>query len=393
MAVLLLALSTIAYFRVALLPAIGADLALRPGLLSLVTVVFGVGRVLADMPAGAVADRISPLRALAASATGLVLGSLLLAAAHSLAALLVASMVLGLSSSTTNTTGMTFFSHGPAEHRGKSLAAFSAALLGGQALGPAVSGLLSGIHGWRATEVGGAVAAALVALACLSPQLGRSRRAQAVAGRAERAARGSVATPAIDPAQRALLYLVSFAVFFALAALPQTLLPLIGADHYRLGAGVVGLLLGVGGICRFGGAAGGGVVADRYSRKAALVPALLAMGGGAALLELPGGPVVWVSSIVLLSLGSFGVTVAATMLADHGGGVRVGRRLGVFRFVGDFGLVAGPLAAGWLYDGLGTGAAVAAVGGLLGACAIVAAVGLDETRHLHAPVAVDVAAG
>ncbi|HKI93084.1 MAG TPA: MFS transporter, partial [Gaiellaceae bacterium] len=235
-----------------------------------------------------------------------------------------------------------------------------------------------------------AAAAGLVALVCLSPQLARSRRARAAAGRAAGSAGQKGAAPSIDPTQRALLYLVSFAVFFALGSMPQTLLPLIGADHYRLSAGVVGLLLGVGGVCRFVGAAVGGVVADRYSRKAALVPSLLTMGAGAVLLELPGGPVVWVSSIVLLSLGSFGVTVAATMLADLGGGVRVGRRLGSFRFVGDFGLVIGPLVAGWLYDALGTGAAVAAVGGLLAVCALVAAVALDETRHLPVPVGLDV---
>jgi MFS family permease len=71
----------------------------------------------------------------------LAVGSLLLAEAHSLAVLLAASALLGMASSTTNTTGMTYFSRGSTEHRGKRLAVFSAALLGGQALGPAVSGL------------------------------------------------------------------------------------------------------------------------------------------------------------------------------------------------------------------------------------------------------------
>jgi MFS family permease len=171
--------------------------------------------------------------------------------------------------------------------------------------------------------------------------------------------------------------------------MPQTLLPLIGSRDYGLRAGVVGLLLGVGGLCRFVGAAVGGIAADRWSRKGALVPSLLAMGLGAALLVLPGGPVVWVSSVVLLSLGSFGVTVGATMLADLGGGVGVGRRLGTFRFAGDAGVIAGPLVAGWLYDTVGTAAAVAAVGGVLGICAIVSAAGLRETLHLDVAVALE----
>ena len=80
------------------------------------------------------------------------------------------------------------------------------------------------------------------------------------------------------------------------------------------------------------------------------------------------------------------------MLADHGGGARVGRRLGVFRFAGDFGLIAGPLATGWLYDTLGTRTAVTCVAGLLAAAAVAAAAGLRETRHIDVPVLLDPAA-
>lgn len=380
MAAVVLALGTVAFFRVALLPAIGDSLLLRPGLLSLLTVVFGVGRLFADLPAGDIADRMQPLRAFAAAGLALALGSLLLAGAHSLALLLVAAAVLGVASSVVNTTGMTYFSHAPVERRGKSLAMFSAALLGGQSLGPAVAGIASGSAGWRATEAGAGVAAGLIALACI---VYRSALAPGVSPERPGRARTAAAAAAVD-GQRRLLYFVSFAVFFGLGAMPQTLLPLIGAHDYRLSAGIVGLLLGVGGLCRFAGAAVGGVVADRFSRKAALVPSLLVMGAGALLLDLPGGPVVWIASVVLFSLGSFGVTVAATMLADLGGGVRVGRRLGMFRFAGDAGLVAGPLAAGWLYDTLGIRAASAGVGGLLAACALVSAFVLVETRHAEA---------
>jgi hypothetical protein len=77
------------------------------------------------------------------------------------------------------------------------------------------------------------------------------------------------------------------------------------------------------------------------------------------------------------------------MLADLGGDVRVGRRLGVFRLAGDCGLAVGPLAAGWLYDTVGTGAAVTAIGGLLVTSAALGAVPLGETRHVDAVVALD----
>ena len=378
-----LVFGTVAFFRVALLPGIGHELVLRPGLLSLVTVVFGVGRLLTDVPAGHLADRIAPLRAFAGSGAGLALASALLAVAHSLPALLVAAAVLGIASATTNTTGMAYFSHAPRAVRGKSLATFSAALLAGQSLGPAIAGVVAGAAGWRVASWTGAVMAGALALGCVAAgrAVGRAAPApdRAVAGDASAPPRGQVA----------ILHFVSFAVFFGLGAMSQTLLPLIGSNDYALPVGVIGVVLGVGGLCRFVGAALGGVVADRVSRKAALVPALLAMGGGAALLELPGGALVWVAAVALLSVGSYGVGVAATVLADLGGGRRVGRSLGVFRFTGDLGLTAGPLLAGWLYDASGTGGAVVAVTGLLGICAIVVAVGLRETRYAESPLLVD----
>lgn len=380
-----LALGTVAFLRVALLPGIGHDLSLRPGLLSLVTVVFGVGRLLTDLPAGHAADRIAPLAAFALSAAGLAVASVLLALAHSLGTLLVAAAVLGVASATNNNmTGMAYFSHAPRENRGKSLATFSGALLGGQALGPALAGMLSGAAGWRVAEWAGAGLAALVAIGCVLGVRAVARPRPARSAAAAAAGDGRIAG-----AQLGVLYFVSFAVFFALGAMPQTLLPLIGARGYGLSVGVIGAVLGIGGICRFVGAALGGVVADRVSRKAALVPALLAMGSGAALLEVPGGVAVWMSAVVLLSVGSFGGTVAATVLADLGSGRQVGRRLGVYRFAGDLGLIAGPLAAGWLYDGIGTGAAVASVSGLLGVCAAVVAAVLRETRHGTPAVALE----
>ena len=174
---------------------------------------------------------------------------------------------------------MTYFSHGPVEHRGKSLAAFSAALLGGQALGPAVSGarvgyLTGGVHRGRRRRRGRArrarlpLAAARPLAARRGPQpTGRRRRGGTSPPRPDRP------DPAGAPLPRLLRRLLRARRAAADAAAADRRRPLPAQ------AGVVGLLLGVGGICRFVGAAVGGVVADRYSRKAALVPSLLAMGG------------------------------------------------------------------------------------------------------------------
>lgn len=352
--------------------------------MSLFTVVFGVGRLLTDLPAGRIADRAPAPLALAAAGTVMGAGSLLLAAASSLAVLLVAAVVLGIASAVANTTGMAFFSHAPGGRRGTSMALFSVALLGGQSLGPAVAGVLSGALGWRATEAigGGAVIVAAAALG-LAVAGARSGPEPARPGADERDAprrSGGPAAP-LSGAQRAALYAVPFAVMFALGAMPQTVVPLLGAHGFGLSAGAIGLTLGLGGLCRLAGSGAGGVAADRFSRKGSLVPGLLLLSGGIALLALRLGPAVFVAAVALLSLGSYGITVAATMVADLGGD-GIGRRLGTFRFVGDLGLIAGPLLAGALYDVAGGRASVLATAGLVLLTASVAVALLPETKRL-----------
>jgi MFS transporter, DHA1 family, multidrug resistance protein len=369
-----LAVSAVAFFRVPLLPEIGASLAIRPAVLSLVTVVFGLGRLATDVPAGRLADRVAAPLALSGAGAVMAFGSFLIAGAGSLWMLLAAAAVLGVASAVANTTGMTFFSHAPAARRGTSMAIYSAALLGGQSLGPAVSGLVSGVMGWRTAEVLGGVVVIGVAATCVALGAGT---------------RGTVALTYAVPRhtslprqQRVLLYAVPFSVMFMLGAMPQTIVPLLGAHGYGLSVGAIGLTLGVGGLFRFIGSALGGIAADRYSRKGSLVPGLALMSGGVALLAVRGGTGVFVTAVCLMSLGSYGVTVAATMLADLGG-KGIGRRLGTFRFVGDLGLVAGPLAAGTVYDLVGARASVLLVAGVVAACSISSGLFLPETKHVE----------
>ncbi|HZD67798.1 MAG TPA: MFS transporter, partial [Actinomycetes bacterium] len=191
-------------------------------------------------------------------------------------------------------------------------------------------------------------------------------------------------TAAMRLPERVVLYAVSFVAFFTLAAMPQTLVPIIGADAFGLSAGTIGLALGVGGVCRFAGALSGGVVSDRLGRKAALVPGLALNAVGIALLAPGGGVWLWVLGIVLISLGSFGISVAATILADRSQSGGLGRRLGSFRFYGDLGVIAGPAIAGALLAGAGRGTAVLTVAVLPAVLAVAAALLLTETRRTAA---------
>jgi len=363
-----LAVGVASFMRAPLLPEIGRDLKVGAADLALITTAFAIGRLLMDLPAGRLADRLPPGPALAGTGLGVAISAAILGTAQSLAQATLGVFFLGVASSLTNTTGMTLFAtSAPAARRGAAMAAFSMALMTGQTLGPAVGGLIAGIGGWRAAQ---AVAAAIgigVMIVCLTVRAGRERPVEM---RTE-AADGE---PVLSPTQAAVLAAVPFAVFFTLGALPQTLLPVIGADDLALSASAIGLALGAGGIIRFGGSALAGAISDRVSRKAALVPSLLIMAGAVALLAAEPTLASWLAAIALLSLASSGIAVAATIIADNVPAGTVGRRLGAFRFTGDFGLLAGPALTGLLYQHSGRPAAMLVTAGLLAAVALATAV-------------------
>jgi MFS transporter, DHA1 family, multidrug resistance protein len=364
-----LAVGIASFMRAPLLPEIGRDLAIGAADLAFLTTAFAIGRLTMDLPAGRIADRLPPGPALAGTGLGVAISAAILGSAQSLAQALTGMFFLCLSSALTNTTGMTLFAtSAPAARRGAAMAVFSMALMTGQTLGPAVGGIVASIAGWRAAQ---AVAAAIgvgVMLVCLLVPSGRERRLAS-----EDDAPEDDREAGLTRAQAATLAAVPFAVFFALGALPQTLVPLIGSTDLSLSASAIGLALAAGGIARFAGSAATGAISDRISRKAALVPSLLVMAGATAILAAPPRLATWLLAIVLLSIASNGIAVAATIIADNVPAATVGRRLGTFRFTGDFGLLAGPALIGLLYQHAGRAPAMLVTAGLIAAIAVATA--------------------
>ena len=379
--VAVLLLSTTAFFRVPLLPEIGRDLSMSATQLGIITSVFAAGRLLTDLPAGRLLERMHPAALLSASAALMVVGSLALAVAGLPVTAYAAAFTLGISSAVTNATGMHAFSVAvPARRRGTALAVFSTALLGGQALGPLAAGGIAGVSSWRVAEgvAGGACAVLVLALLVLWRRGPTRHRPNATADPDTTATSDEVVIDTAPGARGALLA-VSFAMFFTLGAMPQTLIPLIGANQLRLNVSTIGLALGVGGACRLAGGFIGGTLADRVSRRAALLPGLVLQAVGVALVIGRGVPW-WLAGIVVMSLASWSISVGATVLADLTPEGELGPRLGRFRFIGDVGLITGPLVATQLFERLGPAPTMTTVAGLLVAAAVWCAVSVPETR-------------
>jgi len=372
-----LVLTSLGFFRVALLPEFGRELSMSTFQLGAVTTVFAVGRLVADLPGGHLADRFPARGIMAATAATVAVSSLVFGLSVALVTLYTAALLGGLASAATNATGMTYFSNiGGASSRGTSMAVFSAALLGGQALGAAVGGLLASAWNWRVAMFIAAVAAGLLSV-WMAMSTGRGRPGT---GEQEGPAGGRHGASGPGVGSMLVLQTVSFAMFLTLGAVPQTLVPIVGSEDLGLGVAAVGLALGLGGISRFVGTLVGGRMSDKLSRKTALIPGLLVQALGVALLAFTPTLGVWLAAIVIMSVGSFAVPVAATIVGDLSDPARVGSQLGRFRFVGDLGLIIGPVTVGALYDGVGREVAFLSVAGLLTVVALMALRLLPETR-------------
>lgn len=387
--------SIAAFFRVPLLPSIGEELRMDPVGLGLITTVFALGRIVTDIPAGRLTDRVRTLTLMSVSSVILAGGSLLMASAGTPAAVLVAAFVLGIASSIANTTGMTYFSTArPANRRGRTLALYSASLLVGQALGPTVGGALAQPFGWRGALTASAVVAGAILLVSrlaallLDPPIASNRDRVAplptTAAGDGTAEDGTAGTSADVKRQIRILMLAPFTIFFVLGSLPQTLIPIIGDARYGLSAAMIGIALGVGGISRLVGVLLGGRVADLVGRKVALVPGLVLSGAGVLMLVPDLGVAGWVAAIVLLSLGTSGIGVAATMLTDLCQGRDVGRRLGAYRMFGDLGLIVGPAVTTAVYVRAGQVATALTVTVLIVVSLVLTITSVRETRGLAA---------
>lgn len=369
----LFVITSIAFLRAPLLPEIGRDLGLSALGLGGLGSAFALGRLTADFPAGAFTDRTRPGSMMAIAAAIVSVGSLTFGLSPAAVVAFVAAFALGVGSTWTLTGSMAFFARAPKIRRGISMSFFAAALLVGQAVGPALGGLMGALWDWRvAMLVGAAVVGALVPFYIRHP------------GITPRAANSDDADENRSRIPRlvlAVLYLLPAVQFSIGAAMIQTLVPIVGADELGLGTAMVGLAIGVGGVARLVGAIVSGRVSDRIGRKWALVPGLLLQTAGLVVFAAIGGIAAWWIAILGLTLGSVAVNVGSTILADLTESGGLGRQLGAFRFAGDLAFMVTPVLSGALYEMGGRLPGILPVLVLTAVATIGAAIVLPETLH------------
>jgi predicted MFS family arabinose efflux permease len=324
---------------------------------------FALARLVTNLPAGILTNRVPRLPLLMAGTACVLVGSLIAALSGSLWLFLVARSISGVGSAVSSTVGLTIVldAASPAA-RGKASGKFHSALGGGGLIGPGFGGILASIWGWRAALFGASCAAALsILLLALAVRALRAPAETTVPVPMATGARIRRRTLIFGAASVA--YLAAFATFFNRGGVQQTVVPLMGRDVIGLSPGSLALvLMATGAVGTFLGPFVGGL-SDRYGRNAILQPGLLLLALGTALTGFATGVPLFLIGVFLSGIAGTTFSIPTSQLVDIVGPEQRGFAIGMYRVVGDFALTIAPVLTGFVVDhqGFKTGALISSV--------------------------------
>lgn len=348
------------------LPAIQESLALSATGAGLIFSVFFAGRLVTNLPAAWLVERIGPKWTAVFGSAALLAGSALAAAATSQATLLPARGVQGMGVAILATAGLLSVLRA-LPGGGAAMTAFNVSSGVGGSGGLLTGGYLTAELGWRAvfwlsTAVSGLLLAGslLARVQSAVVRLGREAAENPVA-EVSPSRSGEVAAVAAN-----LLVFVNYSIWVVA-------LPLLGAAKFGFDAGQVGLTLLFVNVVHLASAIPIGGIIRKAGASRALAFGFGIGGAGLLLAPLAPSPMWLLAPMTLYAIGQVaGNSSAGDLILRLGGGG--GRAVGAVRLSSDVGLVAGPAAAGFLADAAGVEAPFVVLGAIALAAMVTAVI-------------------
>ena len=314
--------------------------------------VYGVARVFLGLPTGKAADLLGRRTALAIGGGVTVLGNLWCALASTYLELLMARLVAGAGAGIVLTAGLIVLADiaSPAT-RGRTLAIYQGVFLFAVGIGPFPGGFLAERFALEAPFLVYAIMGAVVTVV-------------AWFGVAETRGLGVTLAGAGTPVRlreqvRALLGNIGFRLVCLIGlvgALARTgglfsIVPILGRERLSLSATEIGFAFALGSIVGLLVTYPAGFMADRFGRKAVIVPATVLIG--VSMLAFSLAPdYAWFLAACLIWGGAItasGAAPAAYAVDAAPEGMNAAA-MGSYRMLSDVGYVVGPILLGWLGD-------------------------------------------
>jgi MFS family permease len=367
-----------------LLPDIRADFGVSIATAGIIVGAFGLARLLIDLPAGIVSDRIGHRRIsvgalvllLASCVVGLnasSVGLLILARVGSgFAVGILATVILSSLSATATPT-----------NRGKVMSLFHVANNVGIAAYPLVGGVVGALIGWRATfavTFGLTVLAAAILLPVLlriHPRTGTAPRASAGDARVLHGRDRAVAIAATNAGVVANM--------INRHGFRNTILPLYAATSLGLGGISIATAIALMSITGLLVATPGGMLGDRIGRRRVITAGLLAIAVGDLVFLLTGDLVTFLLAAALIGFGDFFSSSQTALLSEVVPADLRTRVLGTYRFSADLGAFVGPVVLAAVMDLANAQTAIVVAAAMLLVASLIARLGVPPTVDLPAP--------
>lgn len=334
-----------------------------------------IGTILGDIPAGVLCMRLGTKRVMVLGLLITTVATAALFGAGSIAAVLILRIVAGVGRAFYNLGRHNYVAAGIGRgNRGKALSGLGGTFRVGSFLGPLIGGVVAGQFGLDATFLayGALGAAALGVVAAFAPADVPTSAPVHPVGGLWGVVRGNARILTIT----GIGQIFGFIVRMGRAAI----IPLYADDVLGLSVGRIGVVTSA----SFGADALlfplAGVIMDRFGRKWAIVPSFAIQAVGMALIPLAGGFWGLLVPGVIMGLGN-GISAGAMMTlgADLAPPGARGEFLGVWRLIGDVGIMGGPLVVGIVADALLLSSAALVLGASGGLAALVFGLFVPET--------------
>jgi MFS transporter, DHA1 family, multidrug resistance protein len=170
----------------------------------------------------------------------------------------------------------------------------------------------------------------------------------------------------------ATVFAVIFFALFVMSGFRNSTIPMYSTDVLNIDSGTIGVLLSIGAAVFLLTGPLAAYLSDRYGRKIFITTGILATAVAAFIFVFASSISHIVIVLIFLGYGMMVNVVATALLGDITPNRKAGRNYGLMRFVGDLGIVLGPISAGLMIDWFGfkASAAVICIGSIIAYIAV-----------------------